>query len=110
MVTASCPSSVTKTEGDDLKCVCRGKDGNPPANVTWYKGGVRIGESGKEEQLLFLHDLNRTDGGKYKCIAQSHTLTNEKSIDVFVYCKYWTYVMFIFMQNVALVNPWALNI
>ena len=68
-------------------CACQGKGGNPPANVTWYKDGVQIAESEKEVKILNLHDVNKSDSGKYKCIARSYTLTDEKSIEVLVYCK-----------------------
>jgi hypothetical protein len=74
-------------EGDNVTCVCRGKGGNPPANVTWYKDGVQIGGTGKEEQTLTLSNVFKTASGTYKCVAKSHTLTDEKSIEIIVYCK-----------------------
>jgi hypothetical protein len=90
-VTLSCSSPITLNEGDDFKCVCRGKGGNPPANVIWYKDGVQIGATGKEEQTLTVSDVDGTDSGQYKCMAQSHIkATDEKSIEVKVRlnCKY----------------------
>ena len=90
-MTLSCSSPVTVNESDNVTCVCRGKSGNPPANVTWYKDGIQIGGTGKEKQTLTLRNVNRADSGTYKCVAQSHiNATDEKSIKVIVIfnCKY----------------------
>jgi hypothetical protein len=90
-VTFSCSSRTTVNEGDDFTCVCRGEGGIPPADVTWYKDGVQIGETGKEEQTLSLSDVSRTDSGTYECEARSHTndrFSDKKSIEVDVNCKY----------------------
>ncbi|CAB4029026.1 opioid-binding cell adhesion molecule isoform X4 [Paramuricea clavata] len=85
-VTLSCSSPVTVNEGDNVTCICRGKGGNPSANVTWYdKGGVQIVGTGKEEQTLTLSNVVNTASGTYKCVAKSHTLTDEKSIEIIVY-------------------------
>jgi hypothetical protein len=78
-------------EGVDFTCVCRGEGGNPPANVTWYKDGVQIGGTGKEEQTLTLSDISRTNRGTYECEARSHTddrFADKKSIEVDINCKY----------------------
>ena len=88
-MTLSCSSPITVNEGDDVTCVCRGEGGNPPANVTWYKDGVQIGGTGKEEQTLTLSNVNGTDSGTYKCMAESHiNATDEKSIELRLNCKY----------------------
>ncbi|CAB3977000.1 peroxidasin homolog [Paramuricea clavata] len=82
-VTLSCSSSIIENEGDDFTCVCRGEGGNPPANVIWFKDGVQIGATGKEEQTLTVSNVDGTDSGQYKCMAQSHiNATDEKSIEV----------------------------
>jgi hypothetical protein len=82
-VTINCSSSITLYEGDNFTCVCRGEGGNPPADVTWYKDGVQIGGTGKEEQTLTLSNVDGTDTGTYKCVAQSytHATPDEKSIE-----------------------------
>jgi hypothetical protein len=87
-VIVDCPSVVTASEGDDVKCVCKGEGGNPPANVTWFKDGVQIGETGTEERTLTLSNIDRIASGTYKCVAQSHTLTDERSIEMIVYRKW----------------------
>ena len=85
-VTFNCSSPVIVNEGDDVKCQCRGEGGNPPADVTWYKGSNKIG-TGREEQTLTFTSVNKTASGTYKCVAKSHNVTDEKSIEIIVYCK-----------------------
>ena len=89
-MTLSCSSPITLYEGDNFTCVCRGEGGNPPANVTWYdKDGVQIGGTGKEEQTLTRSNVRRTVSGTYKCVATSHTLTDELvEVKVILDCKY----------------------
>ena len=83
-------SPITLYEGDNFTCVCRGEGGNPPANVAWYKDGVQIGVTGKEEQTLTLSNVGRTVSGTYKCVATSHTLTDELvEVKVILDCKYY---------------------
>ena len=87
-VTFSYASPVRVTEGDDVTCVCTGEGGVPaPANVTWYKDGVQIGETKKENNTLTVTDVNVTDSGTYKCVAQSYPTNaykDEKSIQIIV--------------------------
>jgi hypothetical protein len=80
-------------EGDDVICLCRGEDGNPPANVTWSKDDVQIGGIRTENKTLILNNLNETNGGIYKCKAQSYDhpdYIDEKNITLVVKpkCKY----------------------
>ena len=84
----SCSRRITVNEGDNVTCVCREQGGNPPADVSWYKDGAKIGGTGKEEKTLTLTKVNKTASGTYECVAKSHTLTDEKSIEIIVYCKY----------------------
>ena len=86
-MTFSCTSPIIVGQGDNVTCVCRGEGGNPPANVTWFKDDVQIGETEKEEQKLTLSNVSRTGSGTYKCLAQSHTnsmFVDEKSIEIIV--------------------------
>ena len=88
-VTTNCSSPIRLDVGADVSCACRGKGGNPPANVTWYKEGKQIGDVGKEEQELILDPLHGVDNGTYKCVAQSHknaTFKDEESIVVLINC------------------------
>ena len=87
-MTINCSSPGKIGEGGNLTCVCRGEGGNPPANVTWYKNGKRIDNTSYVENTLSLNDVNEKDNGTYKCVAQSYTLKDEKSIKVDVYRKY----------------------
>ena len=86
-VTFGCPSLNKVNEGGNFTCVCKGIGGNPPANVTWFKDDVQIDAPGKEKQTLTFSNISRTASGKYRCVAQSHTLTDERSIEIIVYCK-----------------------
>ena len=79
---------MTVNEDDDIWCACKGQGGNPPANVTWYKDGIQVGETGKEEQTLIRRNISEADSGMYTCVAQSHiNMTDEKSINVKINCK-----------------------
>ncbi|XP_028418092.1 uncharacterized protein LOC114543202 [Dendronephthya gigantea] len=87
-VTLNCSSPVTLNEGENFACLCRGEGGNPPANVTWFKNGVKITDVGIERQTLKLSNISRTDNGTYKCKATSYphqNYTDEKSYQVIVY-------------------------
>jgi hypothetical protein len=86
-VTFTCLSLNEVNEGDNFTCVCKGEGGNPPANVTWYKDGVQIGETGKKNKTLKLISVNETSNGMYKCEARSYTndsFVDKKSIKVVV--------------------------
>ena len=83
---------MTVNEDDDITCVCKGQGGNPPANVTWYKDGVQVNETGKEEQTLIRRNVSEADRGMYTCVAQSHmNITDEKSIKLNINCKFMIY-------------------
>ena len=82
-MTINCSTSVTLDEGQDLTCLCKGENGNPPAEVMWYnKNGDPIGQKEKENKALVLRNVTKTDSGTYTCKAQSYTLVDEKSIEV----------------------------
>jgi hypothetical protein len=90
-VTLNCSSPVILNEGDDFTCECQGLGGNPPANVTWYKDGKKIDGTGTEKQILTLINVDETDSGTYKCVAESYPnvmFRDERSIRVDVKCKY----------------------
>ena len=88
-MTVNCSSFLTLNEDDDVTCLCKGENGNPPAEVIWYdKNGDPIGQKEKESKALVLRNVTETDSGTYACKAQSYTLVDEKSIEVIVYCMY----------------------
>lgn len=73
---------------DDFTCGCRGKDGNPPAQVTWYKGSKTI-TTGVEKAKLRLRNVTKNDSGNYACEAKSHEeAKNETVFKFIVNCKY----------------------
>ena len=82
-VTINCTNPLTISEGSDFTCLCKAKDGKPPADVTWEKDGVlEPGGSGKEQKLLSRVNVSEVDSGTYTCAGKSYTLTNNKSIEV----------------------------
>ena len=91
----ACFSPITANESDDVSCTCQGQDGNPPADVTWYKDNLMIGGTGKEENTLTLTNVtNEKDHGIYKCMAQSYPdemFQDEVIVEVIVNCKYYWY-------------------
>ena len=90
-MTINCSNPITVNEDRDLICLCKGENGNPPADVIWFDSkGNGIGQKEKENKILVLRSVTEADSGTYTCQAQSHTLMDEKSIDVKVSpnCKY----------------------
>ena len=82
IIALSCADTVKLDEGEDFTCECNGTDGNPPANVTWYKDGRAI-TTGKKHARLVLKNLQEEDSGTYKCVATSGAnAKNVKSIEV----------------------------
>ena len=74
-------------QGDNFTCECKGTDGNPPADVTWYKDNTKI-VTGKEKAMLSLSDVNKIGDGTYRCEAKSHeNAKNEIEIKLIVTCK-----------------------
>ena len=101
-VTINCSSPITVKEDDDLICLCKGENGNPPADVIWYdKNSNVIGQKEKENKIFVLKSVTAADSRTYTCKAQSHTLMDEKSIEVKVSlnCKYY---LFIYKSSIAL--------
>ncbi|XP_028399290.1 hemicentin-1-like [Dendronephthya gigantea] len=89
-VTLNCSSIVTLNAGDNFVCLCKGDRGNPPANVTWYKDGVKISDVGTERQKINLLNVGTKDRGTYKCVASSNPdekYTDEKFIQVIIFFK-----------------------
>ncbi|XP_028416917.1 contactin-4-like [Dendronephthya gigantea] len=89
-VKLNCSNTTTLNEGDDFSCLCEGKDGNPPANVTWFKDDTKIGGTGKKEQMLTLKNVDNTDRGTYKCLAESHPderYEDKKTVKIIVHFR-----------------------
>ena len=90
MISVNCSSVITVRQGDYFACKCEGKDGNPPADVTWHKDNRNVSVTEKEKAILVLSSVDRDNNGTYKCEAKSgiEEAKNETSIDVIVNCKY----------------------
>ncbi|XP_028407303.1 neural cell adhesion molecule 1-like [Dendronephthya gigantea] len=87
VVSVNCSSLIMVNNGDNITCLCEEKGGFPPANVTWYKDSTQIGAIKKEQNALILNNIDRNDSGKYKCIGQSHNLTDEITVETRFYEK-----------------------
>ena len=72
----NCFSPTTLKEGKEFACKCKGTDGNPPADVTWYRNNTQI-VTGKDEAILSLNNVDKDDNGSYRCEAKS---TEDKKI------------------------------
>ncbi len=95
MVTVNCSSPITLDIREGYACECKGEGGNPPADVTWYKGNKQKGGTGKEEQILSLTNVDKNYSGTYTCEAKSHEQSkNETSIEFIVNCKYNCLIIF----------------
>ena len=91
-------------EGDNFTCLCKGEGGSPPANFTWFKAGIEFSDVGTEKQTLNLFDIGKVNNGTYKCVATSYpheNYTDEKSIEIIVYCKYMVALRIKVIQNVT---------
>ena len=87
-VTVNCESLTTVNQTDNFTCECKGIDGNPPADVTWYKDDRTI-VTGKEQAMLLLRNVDKDDNGAYRCEVKSHERArNETTIELIVNCKY----------------------
>ena len=76
-------------QGDYFACKCKGTDGNPPADVAWYKNNTTI-VTGKEKAILVLSNVDKNNSGTYRCVAKSgiEEAKNETEIELIENCKY----------------------
>ena len=75
-------------QSDFFACECNGKDGNPRANVAWYKDNTQI-VTGKEKAVLVFSNVDKDDNGTYRCEAKSHkNVKNETTMELIVIRKY----------------------
>ena len=75
-------------QSDDFASKCKGTNGNPPANVTWYKDNRTI-VTGKEETTFVLNDVDKDNSGTYRCEAKNkEEAKNETSMKLIINCKY----------------------
>ena len=88
IISVNCSSLTTVIQGDYFACECKGTDGNPPADVTWYKNNTLI-VTGKEKAILRFTDVDKDDNGTYRCEAKSHDeAKNETFMELIVNCEY----------------------
>ena len=87
-IALNCSSPTTVNQADYFACECKRTDGNPPADVTWFKDNTRI-VTGKDVANLVLSNVDKDDSGTYRCVAKSHKKAkNETSFEFIVIRKY----------------------
>ena len=87
-IAVNCSSITTVNQGDYFACECKETDGNPPADVTWYKNNIQI-VTGKEKAILRFLNVSKDDTGTYTCEAKSHEKAENKTLmELIVNCKY----------------------
>ena len=79
-------------QSDYFACGCNGTNGNPPADVIWYKDNTQI-VTGKEKAIVRFPNVKRNAGGTYRCVAKSgiEEAKNETEVELIVNCKYTNY-------------------
>ena len=79
---------TTVNQSDYFACECKGANGNPPADVTWYKDNTKF-VTRKEKAILRFPNVKRDDSGTYRCEAKSGIVEakNETEIELIVNCK-----------------------
>ena len=77
-------SSNTVNEGGSFNVTCE-TDGYPEPNVTWIK--VDSGQRFNGNTLNFTN-INRNDGGQYRCEAVNVCGNDSRLQQIEVYCKY----------------------
>ena len=65
-ISINCSNPTTVIQSDNFACECKGTDGNPPADVTWYKDNALIGDSGEKKAISALSNVDKDDDGTYK--------------------------------------------
>ena len=85
---ANCSSVTTVNQGDYFACECKGTDGNPPADVTWYKNNTQI-VTGKGKAILSFGNVDKDNNRTYRCEAKNviKDAKNETEFELIVNCK-----------------------
>ena len=97
IIAVDCSDPSTVHEGDNFRCECKGTNGNPPADVTWYKDNTQIGDTGIENANLSLSNVGIENNGTYRCEAKSsEKAKNETFLDLIVTSKYNFMVVMIY--------------
>lgn len=76
------PLNAGTREGDDVTLYCNA-DGNPVPTISWTRNGFAINASdnygsSNDNKQLNIRNVNRSDSGEYRCVA-NNTLGNGTS-------------------------------
>ena len=82
-------SQITKLiEGENFFCWCNAVGVNMVPTASWVRGGHLIGNASSPGTRLTLHNVSKDGAGTYVCRAQLHTLTDERTTEIIVHCKW----------------------
>ena len=81
-------SKTIVAEGDNVSCLCRSENGNPPPTASWSKNGNVIGGYGYLKKILSLKNVSKEDSGIYACAVRSHNLEDRKAIVIITKCEH----------------------
>ncbi len=65
-VSVSISPSGEIVEGDSVTLSC-GSDSNPPAEISWFKGGKSVGSG----RIYSISKISSDDSGEYKCKSRN---------------------------------------
>ena len=89
------PPSVARPEGDNVTLSCNA-EGNPVPTISWIRSGSHIDTSGNSSRIRFSEDkkqltitnVNRTDSGEYRCVANNSLGKTSSSSKLDALCTY----------------------
>ena len=86
----TCSQNTKLTEGENFFCWCNAVGVNMVPTASWVRGGHLIGNASSPGTRLILHNVSKDGAGTYVCRAQLHTLTDERTTEIIVHCKWLT--------------------
>ncbi|KTG47809.1 hypothetical protein cypCar_00034900, partial [Cyprinus carpio] len=82
VVVSISPSGVI-VEGDSVTLNCS-TDSNPPAEISWYKGGTFVGSG----RIYSISKISTDDSGEYKCKSRNnHGVKNSDAVTLNIMCE-----------------------
>ena len=86
------PQNLSVIEGSNVILSCNAS-GNPLPTISWTKSGLLITSSDEPQKNLNITNVNRTDSGEYRCVANNivgNATSNAATLKV--QCKFTVHV------------------
>ena len=83
------PQNLSVIEGSNVILSCNAS-GNPLPTISWTKSGLLITSSDEPQKNLNITNVNRTDSGEYRCVAnnsEGNNTSNAATLDVLCKCR-----------------------